>query len=185
MNQTNARAPLLQLPAGTLIALHRVLAEDRSPADAALLLRRIGFEAGESFTSAFEAWLERQGQAGGLEEMPSEEFWRRFSDFFEELGWGRLQHEPLHPGVAALSCSDWAEAAEGDGSAGGCSLTTGILVDLLSRVAGTDLAVMEVECGSRGEDRCRFLFGSEAALAGVYEEMREGRSPEQALSTLQ
>jgi predicted hydrocarbon binding protein len=184
MNQ-NATAPLLSLPAGMLPAIHRVLAEDRSPADAALLIRRIGFEAGESFASAFDQWLGGQGHSGGSRTLPADAFWQRLADFFQELGWGKLQHERLHPGVASLTCDDWAEAAESDGSAGGCSLTTGILADLLSRTAGTDLAVMEVECGSRGGDRCRFLFGSEAALEGVYEEMRGGRSPEQALAGIQ
>lgn len=184
MNQNGTMAPLLRLPAGALPAIHRVLAEDRSPADAALLIRRIGFEAGESFAAALNEWLDGQGHRGGVESLSTDLFWERFGEFFQEMGWGKLQHERLHPGVAALTSDGWAEATGSDGSAGGCSLTTGILADLLSRIAGTDLAVMEVECGSRGADRCRFLFGSEAALEEVYEEMRDGRSPEQALASL-
>ncbi len=56
--------------------------------------------------------------------------------------------------------------------------------DLLTRVAGRDLAVMEVECRSRRDGQCRFLLGSPDTLGAVYEGLREGRSYLEVLDRL-
>ena len=45
-----------------------------------------------------------------------------------------------------------------------------------------DLAVLEVECRSRGDERCRFLMGGADALGRLYEGLREGDSVDAALS---
>jgi hypothetical protein len=40
---------------------------------------------------------------------------------------------------------------------------------------------MEVECRSRGDERCRFLSATPEMLEQVYERMTQGRSYEEAL----
>jgi hypothetical protein len=53
-----------------------------------------------------------------------------------------------------------------------------VLAELLRRATGTEdgaeIAVLEAECRGRGDARCRFLFGSPAALEAVYAALREG-----------
>lgn len=171
---TTAAAHLVHLPAGFLAAVRRALAQGRSPVEAATLLRQAGYESGGGFFDALEhrvAW-ERPGATIGT--LPEGEFWPEFSAFWEALGWGTVRHEQLHPGVGALDCAGWAESAGLETGQLSCHFTTGALADLLSRLAGSDVAVMEVECRAAGHERCRFLFGGAAALGGVYEGMTQG-----------
>jgi hypothetical protein len=51
-------------------------------------------------------------------------------------------------------------------------------------VAGSPVAVLEVSCRTRGDDRCSFLFGSEQAIHDVYGLLLEGDSLDDALATL-
>jgi len=46
---------------------------------------------------------------------------------------------------------------------------------MLGRLAGEYVAVMEIECRSRGDERCRFLAGSAETLQAVYEGVSDGR----------
>lgn len=180
-----ARAPLLRLPAGALLAIHRVLAQHGSPEESAALVRELGFETGEAFHGAFSAWLSEQEEDGDPASLPADRFWPLLAEFFSSLGWGRLELELPHAGVVSLSSPSWAEA-DADAGAGQptCHLTTGLLADLLGRVAGTDLAVMEVECRSRGDRECRFLLGSAEALGLLHGRLREGASYPEALEAL-
>ena len=59
-----------------------------------------------------------------------------------------------------------------------------MLADLLSRLIGTDLAVLEVDCRSRGDQTCRFLIGSAAALQRAFEGIRNGQGVEATLQGL-
>ena len=54
--------------------------------------------------------------------------------------------------------------------------------DFFTRLGGSQAAVMEVECASRGESRCRFLVGSPDMLTYVYERMTTGLSYAEALA---
>ena len=76
--------------------------------------------------------------------------------------------------------------AEADPASGleypGCHLTTGMFADFFGRLAGTPLAVMEVECRSMGTQRCRFLIGGAEVMQQVYDQMAEGVSYEEAAS---
>lgn len=187
MTDTAAHDTMLHLPGTAMPALHRVLARDRQPADAADLARQLGFQTGEGFLNAFREWLEHQKQEAGVNPsaLVADEFWQRLSGFFLSLGWGRLEFEPLHHGVAALSSAQWAEAEPGAGARQPtCHFTTGMLADFLGRLAGGELAVMEVECSSRGDERCRFLFGSVEALERVYARLQDGAPLEAALTEL-
>jgi hypothetical protein len=62
-----------------------------------------------------------------------------------------------------------------------CHLTCGLLADFLGRISDGLVAVMEVECRSRGDSRCRFLAGSPETLSTLYERMAQGMSYEAAL----
>lgn len=178
-------APLVSLPAGALPTIHRLLARDRSPEEAATLARELGYDAGEGFLDAFAAWLRERGEERAPAALPADLFWPLLAGFFASLGWGPLELELPHPGVASLSSVEWAEA-EREGGAGGptCHLTTGLLADLLGRVAGADLAVMEVECRSRGDERCRFVLGGAEALEVLYERLVAGDTYREALGAL-
>jgi predicted hydrocarbon binding protein len=178
------RAPLLRISAATLPALHRAIASGREAADAARLARQFGFESGPAFYEALQAWSAEEAGTS-LDALPPEQFWEMVATFFSSLGWGELTHERPHPGLVSLRSPDWAEAQPGSGARHpGCHVTTGVLADLLARVAGTDLAVMEVECRSRGDEHCRFLIGGVEALGTLYEELRQGHSLDDAIERL-
>jgi predicted hydrocarbon binding protein len=171
---------MVHLPAAALTALHRVLSQDRSPAEAAAVTRQMGFETGESFYAAFRDWLGTEPS-----ELDADEFWERFAAFFASLGWGRLHFERSHSGVAELSSDEWAEAEPGSQARQPtCHFTTGLLADLLGRVSGDRLAVLEVECRSRGDERCRFALGGAEALRRIYERIRDGDSFQTAVEGL-
>jgi V4R domain len=174
MSETTVRETMLSLPVDALAAVHRALADGRTPAEAAEAARRLGFETGPGFHRALEEWLAATG-SGDPSSLDPAAFWERLSDFFAAKGWGRLDFERLHPGVAALSSDEWAEAeTEGSASYPACHFTTGLLADLLGRASGADLAVLEVECRSKGDARCRFLVGGWDALERVYDELSGG-----------
>jgi predicted hydrocarbon binding protein len=179
---------MVQLPAAALTAFHRALSQDRSPAEAAALTRQMGFESGEGFYDALRDWLARRGTMLGVTEpagLPADEFWSALAEFFQFLGWGRLEFARLHPGIAALSSTSWAEAEPGSAARQPtCHFSTGVLADILGRVSGDNLAVLEVECRSGGDDCCRFLIGGPEALRGVYERIREGAAFPQAVESL-
>ncbi|HEV2150415.1 MAG TPA: V4R domain-containing protein [Longimicrobiaceae bacterium] len=185
MNATLATAHTLRLPAAFLPALRRALAQDRSPAEAATRLRQLGYDSGAGFYAALEERVAWQRPGATVGTLPDGEFWPEFAAFWEDAGWGTMRHAQIHPGVGALECEGWAEAAAArEAGDGYCHLTTGILADVLGRLAGGDVAVMEVECESAGADRCRFLFGSPAALGAVYEGMAQGLGADDAVARL-
>ena len=174
MSETTVRDTMLSLPIDALSAVHRALSEGRSPAEAAEAARRLGFETGAGFHRALEQWLATSG-VGDPGSLEPDSFWERLSDFFASQGWGQLRFERLHPGIASLSSEEWAEAEPaGSATYPSCHFTTGLLADLLGRASGADLAVLEVECRSRGDAQCRFLIGGWDALERVYGDLSEG-----------
>ena len=44
----------------------------------------------------------------------------------------------------------------------------------MTRIADAGLAVMEVECRSRGDARCRWLVGAPETLTTLYQHMAQG-----------
>jgi hypothetical protein len=88
----------------------------------------------------------------------------------------------LTDGVLAFDAEAWAEStSEPTSLAPSCHLTCGLLADLLGRVAGHVVAVMEVECRSRGDARCRFLAGAPETLGALYERLAAGEPYRRAL----
>lgn len=170
---TALSAPRLALGRATLAQLRSVL-ERVAPEQAAVLLREIGFAAGES---AYEGFVESVSRRYGVE-APQGLDARYLSDalggFFRDEGWGTAATESLAPGVLALDSPDWAEAEPRGAAYPCCHLTAGMLSDFFTRLGGQPAAVLEVECRSRGEARCRFLVGSPDMLNWIYDGMAGG-----------
>lgn len=171
----------LALPVASLAALRRAL-EDAVGADhAARALQAAGNAAGDGFHDVL-ANAAAEGSPGDWSE-PT--FWRRFFELFARRGWGHLSNERLHEGVGALSAADWVEADPAfDAERPSCSFTAGLLANMLGRISNSEVAVLEVECRSRGDERCRFLYGSAPALDAVYARLRAGEAVGDTLAAL-
>ena len=178
MNATATDARFVQVPAGLISSLRRALANDREPMEAVNLLRQVGYEVGEAVSQNL---AEHLGDGGNAGEVDADRFWNGVSDYFEGLGWGRVEHRRLHPGVGALDLVDWIEAGS-DGGPAGCHVSTGFFTDLLGRVAGGGVVVMEVPAEA---GRSRLLFGSGETLGEVYQHLAAGASLDDALGRLQ
>jgi hypothetical protein len=170
----NGTDKFVQVPAGLISSVRRALAGDREPLEAVNLLRQVGYEVGESVSRALGQHL-----GGDPASVDADTFWRGVSDYFQAIGWGRVEHRRLHPGVGALDLVDWLEAGS-DGGPAGCHLSTGFFTDLLGRVAGDGVVVMEVPA----EGRSRLLFGSGETLGAVYQSLASGASLDEAIARL-
>ncbi|MEE9133346.1 MAG: 4-vinyl reductase [Gemmatimonadota bacterium] len=166
------------LPSGGLAELRRAI-EDVSADSGVRALR----EAGRRLAGDAEVAIAERG-GGPLPALPLETFWTELGRYFDEAGWGRIQHEQMNEGIGALVASDWAEAdPTEDRGAPGCHISTGLLAELLTRAVGQPMAVMEVECRSQGNEVCRFLFGSPTTLLLVHKKLAQAGSLEDALTS--
>lgn len=150
---------------------------------AATYLQEAGFAGGEELHSEFTTWLART--RGGVEPgaLDIQFLSEVLGEFFTESGWGTLTVTPVSPLVLALDTTDWAEAVDtGRGEFPSCHITCGMLADFFGRIAGGLIAVMEVECRSRGEGRCRFLAGAPDTLGALYDRMAQGATYGDALA---
>ena len=75
-----------------------------------------------------------------------------------------------------LEAGEWSEAEPGGAAHPACHFSCGCLAAFLTAQAGAPIGVLEVECRSRGDDACRFLAGSSASLAVVYDLLAAARS---------
>lgn len=148
----------------------------------AAYLQEAGFAGGEAVYQAYRGWLAGRYGIDSPAGLDVRHLGETLSGFFRETGWGTLTVTPIAQAVIALDSSDWSEA---DASAGtqypSCHLSSGMLADVLGRVSNSTLGVMEVECLSRGDDRCRFLAGAPETLQVLYDRMAEGHSYHEAL----
>ncbi len=174
---------MVGLTRDALVALRSVLFRNAG-ATAASYLQDAGYAGGSALYSAFAKWT----AARGLPTPPklsAKEFEARAGEFFAELGWGTLSVSPLHDSVLTLDSWNWAESDPASAMEyPGCYLTSGLLADFFGRVAGTPLAVMEVECRSMGSQRCRFLLGSAETMQYVYNGMTTGIPYDSTLSKM-
>jgi len=141
----------------------------------AQVLQEAGYAAGEGTYRAFTAWL--PGVAGVDEpgDLAAARLAEVLSRFVSSLGWGGVAATQLSDAVVAIDSADWAEAQPGAGlQYPSCAFTSGLLADFFSRLGDAPLAVMEVECRSRGEARCRWLVGAPESLTALYEHMAQG-----------
>jgi hypothetical protein len=141
-------------------------------------LHHAGYEAGTAAAASFAGTDDVTGMAQAA-------FWTKLTDFFSRRGWGTLDRTGDHSAIALLSSPDWAEASvDGGDSESSCSFSTGFLSGLLSELAGGPVAVLEVDCRARGDELCRFAFGSEVAIHDLYSHLLEGSNLDGALAAL-
>ena len=150
---------------------------------AASYLQEAGFAGGEELYAEFADWLSATRGVKRPADLDAQYLSEVLSAFFAELGWGALTARPLGPAVLALDSAEWAEATdEGRGEFPSCHLTCGLLADFFGRLSTGLVAVMEVECRSRGDARCRFLAGAPETLSALYDRMAQGTSYADALA---
>ena len=172
--------PFVQVPAELLSAVRSALANDRAPMEAVNLLRQVGYELGSAVDAALRAHVSDANHGSAPEAVEPERFWKAAADFFQGLGWGHLEQSQPHPGVGAIDLVDWIESSAGGGPPG-AHITTGIFTDLLGRLAGGSVVVMEVPAGP---GRTRLLFGAGETLGAVYQSITTGATPDEALARL-
>jgi hypothetical protein len=171
----------LQVPAQLLSSVRRALAGDRDPLEAVTLLREVGYDVGQSVFGAMCDHVSRENGGAEALSVDVERFWESASGYFEELGWGRVEHSRPHPGLGALDLVDWMEQGS-DGGPAGCHVSTGLFTDLLVRLAeGAPVVVMEVPAAG---GHTRLLFGNEETLGAVYAAIQGGASPDEAVARL-
>lgn len=167
------------LPARGLTGLRRSLREEVGPLASVHGLHAAGYAAGEDLYEAFSRGRDRE-----VHQMASRDFWEELARFFQRKGWGALEHRTPHPGIGLLMGRDWAEAEPESESQPSCAFSAGLLSHFLTLAAGGPVAVLEVECLSRGDQACSFAFGSERAVHDLYGQLLEGLSLDDALARL-
>jgi hypothetical protein len=159
--------------------LERDVGEQSGP-----LLQEAGFAAGDELYDAFTGWLADRTAVTDPAQLDARHLSRMLGEFFRGLGWGQLVVERMGPGSLAIDSDDWAEADPQAGAfAPACHVTAGLLAGFLGRLADQDVAVLEIECRSRHDDRCRFLAGSPQTLQAVYEAVSSGQDYREVLAT--
>jgi predicted hydrocarbon binding protein len=153
--------------------LHASLAA-HAPDQLITVLQEAGYAAGEGLFKAFTA-------VTPATDLDADLLGETLSEFFTNGGWGAVTLTPVGIGALALDSSDWAEAKPGTAQSPMCFFSAGMLADFLGRLSDETVAVMEVECRSRGDERCRFLSATPEVLEKVYNEMTAGRSYAEAL----
>jgi predicted hydrocarbon binding protein len=147
----------------------------------AQLLQEAGYAAGDEFYDAWTGWLAERAGVSDPGELDAQHLGSLLGDFFVSLGWGHLRAERVGAALAVVS-SDWAEAdPTAELPTPACHVTAGVLAGLLGRLAGEHVAVMEIECRSRGDAECRFLAGAAETLQAVYDGVNAGRDYREVL----
>ncbi|NOT07201.1 MAG: hypothetical protein HOP28_03255 [Gemmatimonadales bacterium] len=187
LEAAKAMTATIQGTAGVLVgkrALHQIrgILERETGAQAPLLLREIGFATGQALFEGFEAFVAERYHVASPRSLDSSYLAEALSAFLGESGWGSVEMTQLTPSVLALDMRDWAEAEPHGAEYPSCHFSSGMLADFFTRLGGTQAAVMEVECASRGESKCRFLVGSPDMLTYTYERMTAGMTYAQALA---
>jgi predicted hydrocarbon binding protein len=160
----------------------RTSLERDSGVQAAAYLQEAGFAGGEQLYRAYSAWLAETCGVGTPSDLDARHLSGMLARFFADYGWGAITVHPLGDAVLALDSSEWAEASdEGGAEYPSCHLSCGLLADFLGRMSDGMVAVMEVECRSRGDGRCRFLAGAPETLGLIYERMAQGMGYGEAL----
>ena len=170
---------LVAITRDSLLTLRTALFRDLG-INAAAVLQEAGYAGGQAVFDAFGQWLAARGLSSP-DSLPSGEFADRASEFLRSAGWGSIEIGTLES-AATIDSSDWAEADPAHPMEfPGCYYSAGLLTDLFGRIIGESVAVMEVECRSRGDGRCRFLAGAPETLGLVYERMAQGMGYGEAL----
>src|SRR5690242_7742637 len=153
--------------------LHASLAT-HAPDQLVTILQEAGYAAGDGLYKAFTA-------VNNPTDLDADLLGETLPEFFPTGGWGTVTISPVGTGALALDSSDWAEANPGTAQTPMCFFSAGMLADFLGRLSEETIAVMEVECRSRGDERCRFLSATPDVLERVYNDMTAGRTYADAL----
>jgi predicted hydrocarbon binding protein len=172
---------VLGIGRGGLHALRRALERDIGE-QAAGALQEAGFAAGDQVYQAFRRWLREYARVDDPALLDAARLNEVLTAFFSALGWGSVALDRLGTSGLTIDSPDWAEAdPEAGADVPSCFVSTGLLAAFLGYVADRDMAVMELECRSRGDGHCRFLAGAPATLQRVYEGMNAGRDYREVL----
>jgi hypothetical protein len=181
MDTSSAPAREVAIPASALSSLRTALRLEVDGLKVTHSFHTAGFSAGADVFAVLAGRLSGAAPA----EMADRAFWDALSSFFQRSGWGTLTYRDLHPGVGVLETSNWAEVGDTQGpDEPGCAFSSGLLAAVLGQVAGGPVAVLEISCRSRGDDLCRFAFGSEATIHDLYGLLLDGNSLDEALNLL-
>jgi len=178
---TAATTGALTIGRAVLRQLHDSLLRD-APDLTVPLLQEVGFAAGAGVFEEFCTWLPAETGVARPDDLDAGRLNEVLSAFFQATGWGAVSVAPLGHAALVVDSSDWVEAAPGSAQEPMCFFSAGMLAAFFGRLSGEPVAVMEVECRSRNDERCRFLSASPDTLNVVYEQMKEGRGYEEALS---
>ncbi|CAN5794041.1 hypothetical protein BH23GEM11_BH23GEM11_19760 [soil metagenome] len=164
----------IQLPAGLL--------DDLRTSAGPRVLESAGRSAG-----TWLAWNLRAVLAtDDLSKAPSHAFWDALDEILRSRGWGRLRQERVHSGLGVIVAEEWIEGAQSDSDPSdpdpGCPFTVGLLSEVFGAVAGHPISVIETACEGHGNDTCRFVFGTDAAVAELRVRLDRGLSEEAALA---
>lgn len=170
---TALSVPRLTLGRAALLKLRDVL-ERISPEQAPSLLREVGFTAGEALYGGFVASVSERYGVEAPQGLDARYLSDALGGFFRDEGWGTATSEQLARGILAFDSPDWSEADARGAPFPSCHFTTGMLSDFFTRLGGRPAAVLEVECRSRGDARCRFLIGGPEMLNWVYQGLAAG-----------
>ena len=150
---------------------------------AATHLQEAGFAGGEELYNEFAEWLKAEREVDPPADLDVQFLGETLSEFFEQRGCGKLNTMPLGEAVLALDSDNWAEALDhAQVDFPSCHLSCGLLADFLGRLSQGSVAVMEVECRSRGDAKCRFLAGAPETLGIIYDRMALGAGYLEALT---
>ena len=168
-----APSQLVAFPRQSLAALRAALLRDVG-GNFATYLQEAGFAGGEAVYAAFGAWLAAR-HAPAPDALGVDAFQEHAAQFFREMGWGGMTVSSLDSVAATIDSPDWAEADPASAMPyPACYYSMGLLSDFFGRTADAPLAVLEVECRSSGQQRCRFLVGSGEVMLKLYERMADG-----------
>ncbi|HEX9728177.1 MAG TPA: V4R domain-containing protein [Gemmatimonadales bacterium] len=139
-------------------------------------LQEAGFAAGDQVYDVFAAWLRETRGLADPADIAADQLGSVLAGFFQVQGWGSVSITPLGASGLAIDSSDWAEAEpSANALAPACHITAGMLAGFLGRLADQDVAVMEIECRTRNDSRCRFLAGAPETLQMVYDAVNAGQ----------
>jgi predicted hydrocarbon binding protein len=165
----------LPLTSASLVALSPAALHRLRDSAGAQLLQEAGYASGEATYRSFAAWLPGVAGVDDPGELAAERLAELQGRFFAMLGWGSASVSPLSEAVFAVDSADWAEAQPtAHVQYPSCAFTSGFLADFFTRLGDSPLAVLEVECRSRGDARCRWLVGAPESLTALYDHLAQG-----------
>lgn len=172
---------LIRIGKSSLHAARRTL-QNQLGDQAAACLQEIGFAAGAEMYRGFEIWLKAYAGVPRVADLDAAQLGAVLSAYFAELGWGTLTIEQVGSAGLSLTSEGWAEAEPGaNAEYPSCFVTAGFLTEFLTQLAGgAAVSVLETECRSRGDGRCRFCAGSPETLEAAYDALAAGEDFEAA-----